>query len=266
MLTGSNIGLPNDLWVPSFGEIEPQRASQINLNLNYTPDSKFTFDCSFFGKYLDNLIRYPDESNLPSIADRFDEGWEEAVVVGNGISLGIEVDLVYKSEKVNMFLAYTLSKYDRQFDEINDGEAFPFIFDQNQNLSFDFNYKINPRLNLYLNWKYSRGIRQTLFETEFTYSPFENINPGEFGEIGDINADQLPDYHRLDVGGIITFGRRTKHQIVIGIQNLYNRKNIYYRYRMIPFMDENGNKLGSASIQNIEALPLIPTLRYSFEF
>ncbi len=269
-LTGSNIGFPNDLWVPATSKIGPQRSSQLNFLVEYNPSKSLNIQLSVFQKLISNIIRYPHETSLPSLEDRFSDGWEDAVVVGNGLSNGLELDLSYRDAKNTLLTAYTWSKYDRQFDEIEDGFPFPFIFDQNHNLSFEYQRKVGENITLYSQFKFSKGIRQTLLETVFQYSPFSYFNPSNGEEVdlenGVINGDQLPNYHRLDVGVIFRYGRNNNHTMVLGIQNVYNRKNIYYRYRLVPYVDEDGNSFGTSELRNINALPMLPTLRYSYDF
>jgi len=267
LLTTSNIGFPNDLWVPAFADRRPQNVYQSNLLASYKPTPSLSIKTSVFIKYLSNLIRYPNEFTLPNLTDRYSEDWESQTIVGDGLGRGLEVDISYETKRMNVNFAYTWSSYDRAFDTLQNGESFPFLFDQNHNLSLNVKFKFSKHIYAYGQFQYSQGTKQSLYEST-RYSPLEsNVNNVFFAELrSPINGHRLPDYHRLDLGFIFELGKKKSHQIVIGAQNVYNRKNVYFQYYRIKDQVLEENSEIEEGITSVAALPIMPTLRYSFDF
>jgi len=262
LLTSSNIGFPNDLWVPAIGNNKPQTAWQSNLYFHYDINTYLSLKTSIFYKKMRNLLRYPYDISLPSLDENISTFWEEELVSGTGTSRGWEIDINYKSPKITLDIAYTLSKYERQFEDIQGGNSFPFIFDQTHNLSVGGQYNIHTNFSFYYNFVFNNGIHQTLFGSEAEYSPIEVYSPDDREQLSSVNGDRLPAYHRLDLGFIIKFGKTYNHELVLGVQNIYNRKNIYYRYHLFP----SGAVTNEFIEESIEALPILPIMRYSVRF
>jgi len=84
---------------------------------------------------------------------------------------------------------------------------------------------------------------------------YTSTNPTTFETLlGDLNSERLPDYHRLDITAKkqIEFKNKTNMEIVVGVTNVYNRKNIFYVNR--------------ATNEKIYQLPVLPSLGVSYKF
>ena len=89
---------------------------------------------------------------------------------------------------------------------------------------------------------------------------FQAVQPKRF--ILQINGIRIPAYHRLDLGVRYNWGKGNVAQdLTIGIQNVYDRQNIYYLYDIEDpdFPEANGR-------QTRNGLPALPTLSYRVKF
>ena len=123
------------------------------------------------------------------------------VTQGIGNSRGVEFAMSKINPKYNLNLNYTYSETDRQFDEINNAEPFPYRFDLRHVFSFSGNIKLNKRWSTNFNWVYSSGINQTVPVSKYNVkSIFTGVDPLSIPILSQRNAQQLPANHRLDVG------------------------------------------------------------------
>ncbi|MEN0050167.1 MAG: TonB-dependent receptor [Bacteroidota bacterium] len=263
LLSSSDIGLPNDVWLPVYRRIEPPRAWQVNALFQYQYSEKLSLSSSIFYKKMDKLTRFPFGSNLPSLNSYIDFNWQRKLLLGEGTAKGGELDLQYQSTKLVAQLAYTLSDYQRIFPEVEEGNTFPFAFNQRHNLSFSSSYQFHKNIAFQLSFSFNDGLQQTLYRNDF-YSPLNASSYYFTEQISKTNARKLPAYHRLDVALSMKFNRKLKQNLVVGVQNVYNRRNIYYQY-IRGFYDSQGNLLGNR-LTDIRALPLLPIVRYSIAY
>ena len=63
--------------------------------------------------------------------------WDEKIETGGiGLVRGIEFLLQKKEGRINGWIGYTISKNERKFKNLNNGEYFPFLYDQRHDFSF----------------------------------------------------------------------------------------------------------------------------------
>ncbi len=262
LLSTANIGFPNDLWLPSIENIKPAKANQINLGLDYRSSKGLSIAVDGYFKKMDNLVKFQEMSSLPSLFNFFSDFWESEVVIGNGISKGIETEIAYQTQQFKTSLAYTFSKTDRTFEGFNNDKTFPFEFDQRHKLTINHYQKLNQHFWLYANWNFYNGLRQTLYSSYGPFRPLDTFFPPPDISVSEVNENQLPDYHRLDVG-IVWRKENPKvhHELNFGIQNIYNRENIFFSYLEEDYFDSEITML-----QNSKALPLLPSLMYKVGF
>ena len=257
LLTNSGIGLPIDLWMPSTTLIEPERSWQAVANFSYISKDLFQVSLEAYYKKMDNLISFLESPTTVSLDAR---NWENEVAVGQGRSYGLEFSIRKQKGKTTGWLSYTLSKATRQFDEINNGESFPFKYDRTHDFKIVLSHKFSQNIELSGNWIYATGSALTLPTGQYDY-------PGQNGNIPVYNYEKrngfrLPDYHRLDLGinfyTINTWGRQI---FTLGAFNFYNRRNpLYYKIR------NSRVNIGSQELVQVNILPFIPSLSYRIKF
>ena len=261
-ISTSDIGFPNDLWVPSTAAVRPKTAEQFSMRLDYVLNKKTQLQAALYHKRMRHLIRYYEGASLPTLFERISGFWEYEVVFGNGTSTGLELEYHYQTERSKLDLSYTLMQSDRQFADLNEGASFPYEFDQRHHFAIHYYQKITNKISAYANWQFASGLRQTLFKTDVPFSPINTFYPPPDDQLSTINEYQLPDYHRLDAGLLFQFGKeRFQHEIAFGVQNAYNRFNVFFAYELEDeFFPEDNGTYERAS------LPILPTLRYKTTF
>lgn len=262
LLTNSNTGLPSDIWLPSTYRIKPEKSSQLSIGLAHTTKKGYEISFESYIKKLSNLIDYKEgvliyESSL---------AWDEKIETGGaGLVRGVEFLIQKKEGQINGWIGYTLSKNDRKFKNINNGEYFPFLYDQRHDFSIVMNYEMSKKLSFSGTWIYHTGHAITLPTGKYQLIDMNSYNPGDQYATKDVhiysekNGYRLPSYHRLDFG--INYNKTSKRGIkkwTIGIYNAYNRQNAYYLF----FKKINGK----TNLYQQSLFPLIANIGYSYEF
>lgn len=257
MLTKTTMDLSTDLWLPSTGKIEPMYAKQGVLGFDYRLQKNITASLETYYKRMENLIEYKEGA---SYIENY-SNWESLVTTGIGTSYGAELSIKKESGAITGWVSYTLSRANRQFDELNDGKVFPFKYDRRHNFSIVSIWNINEKIDLSATWVYYTGTAYTLTEGLYqTYLHTGNSYNYTIQEFSDRNAYRMPNYHRLDISA--NFKKHKKRGIrtwSLGIYNVYNRKNPYFMY-----LDYNDD--GCAVMKQVCISPLIPSFSYSFKF
>lgn len=199
------------------------------------------------------------EGGFLSINDS--DEWDKNVPSGKGTAYGLEVFANKHIGKYTWLLNYTWSKSTRQFEEINNGETFPYRYDRRHAFKSSMIYKISDHTEFSLNWTILSGnpislptdvaIRKDVNDVDIFVALYPSRN----------NA-KLPAYHRLDVG--FNFYNKMKfgsQKLTIGIYNAYNRTNPYYFDVTQDDITLNAFELNSVSI-----LPFLPTISYNLSF
>lgn len=262
LLTNSGIGLPTDLWLGSSPEISPQNANQWSLGYTKTFSRGVDFTVEGFHKKMEGLLDFKDGAtfflNTGSISEK--------VTSGEGLAQGLEVMLQKPVGKTQGWLSYTWSKSDRIFQEINNGEPFPFIFDRRHDFSALINQQVGKRWNFSATWIYLTGRAVTLPVSTFVENvviPGDRIiNNADLIEYSTRNAYRFKPYHRLDISA--NYEKTTSwggHRFSVSVYNLYNRQNTF-------FLSQDPGSASDASIQLIDnpLFPLIPGFSYGIFF
>jgi hypothetical protein len=245
-------GFEKEIWVAADNTLQPQQAQQSSFGLFYgNSERKTDISTEFFYKEMRHLIDFKTPihniDNWTGIESRM-------AVNGKGKSYGMEFQYTKELKNFNTSISYTLSRNIRQFDELNNGVWFPFIYDRTHDLSVLALWKISEKYSLNGNFTLSTGMPYTL---PIAYSSSDALFY-QYYIYGHINNRRLPMYHRLD----LALTRRIKmknggiRQFYINIFNVYARQNpvsIYY--------DSNTGKVYQKAIFSI-----IPTIGYMFEF
>ena len=260
LLAFDGIGLPTDLWLASTTSVKPQDSYQFAIGYARELDKSFELSIEAYYKKMDNLIAYQEGSGLFEFSD-----WQSRITQGEGKSYGAEVFFQKRLGRLTGWVGYTLSWTNRQFDDLNFGETFPYRYDRRHDISIVGQYKISDRVNISGTWMYGTGNAVTLSSGRYyaaidngQYTNFEDVNYYE-----ERNNFRMGAYHRLDVG--INFRKKKKNHTrtwSFGAYNTYARKNPFFIYDDIDFV--NGER--TYVLKQASLFPLIPYFNYSFEF
>lgn len=262
ILSSTGGGLPSDLWVPSTNNVQPETAWQVAWATDYTIQKDWGLNFDVFYKKMDHLITYLDLPTLPGLIEFDPTYWEEEITNGQGKSYGFSTSLEKKKGTLTGYLNYAYTVSERQFEDNNEGEYYPFRYTHPHELKLNLKYQITPALTAFASWQYGSGQPYSLLTTTSRFAPLSNLENGDEERIGKINSHRLPAYHRLDAGVYFQWsGKRIKQSLNLGLYNAYNRKNPYYQYLQQDsyFPEDDGLKQ-----QN--ALPLLPSIAYRVVF
>ena len=258
LLTTSGIGLPNDLWVPSTARVKPQTAWQVVGGFNYKLGDGLVLDVEAYYKKMNNVITFQEGSSI-SFIDA--ENWENSVTAGQGWSYGLETGISKNIGNTTGWLNYTLAWSERQFDDINLGEKYPFRYDRRHEVKLALVHRLTDHWNLSGNWVFGTGIAITLPISEYVFD-IPSFIPTTAFNFGEKNSLRLPAYHRLDLGANYRFGRnKFKQEINFGIYNVTNAQNpLYYRLSRDP------SEIRKRTYVQATLLPFVPYFSYNIRF
>lgn len=263
LLTNEGLSLPTDLWVPATDEVRPQSSVQWAAGWANTYGA---FECSIEGYYksMDGLLSYREGA---SFTNAVNSEWEAQVTQGIGTAYGFEFLLQKKQGKTTGWVGYTLSWANRQFDEINSGNWFPYTYDRRHDASVVLLHRISDRIDFSATWVYGTGRALTLPESQYrAFVPYSFT--GGTPALDGFNL-QLPSqknsyrtspYHRADVA--VTFLKNRPHHVrswIFSVYNLYNNLNPFFS-----LVNENND--GTRSIREYGIFPMIPSVAWRAEF
>ena len=269
LLSFSGTGVPSDYWMPSTENVIPEKSIQNSIQIaKIFSDNKYEIDVEIYHKLVTNLITFKEGISLMG---NF-ENWENLVETkGKGFYYGIEFSVRKVIGKTTGWVAFAVSKAEKQFENINNGQKYPYKYNRLFNVNTVFIHKINKNIDFSATWSYGSGYPITLVDEHYS------INENEIFVYGSKNSFRMRDYHRLDIA--FNFFKKTnwgERTWTISVFNLYNRQNPYYYYynreligarrvetehgvRLVPVYDEL--KLFQRSL-----FPFFPSFSYRFAF
>ncbi|MFA9392319.1 MAG: carboxypeptidase-like regulatory domain-containing protein [Prolixibacteraceae bacterium] len=258
LLSNYGVDLPVDLWVPATNNIAPVQSEQYSTNFNYPFSGGIRISLGVYFKGMNNLIEYKNGEGFSAT----DVEWENKIAQGEGRSKGIEFLVEKQNGKFTGWGTYTLANTERRFDGINNGTWFPYSYDHRHEVNIAANYQLKKGIKLNVAWVFATGRAVTLPESKYflEYTKVTDSKNDPYYVYSERNGYRMPPYHRLDCGAsfekIKAQGKRTW---VVGIYNLYNRKNPY-------FVSIKTDGSGVPQFETNSLLPLIPYISYSYEF
>ena len=252
-LSNSTSSLPTDAWVMSSNNIRPQLADQaaVGYYQNFAGD-RYEFSIESYYKYMQNQIDYRNAADLQA-----NEHVEGELLYGTGRAYGVELFLKKREGKLNGWVSYALSRSERQFDAINDGDWFAARQDRTHDLSVVGMYQLSRRWHLSATFVYSTGNAVTFPSGKYT------VDGRTLWYYTERNGYRMPDYHRLDFGATweSAINRKFKSSWTFGIYNAYNRKNAY----IIDFRENESNP-NITEAYRIALFGIIPSVTWNFKF
>ncbi len=266
LLVNPGTGLPTDLWLPSTEKIQPEESTNYNISVRHKWNKHFITSSNMYYRQFNNLIDYTSASPLfnpvitkatfiPIINNVRD--WEDRVELGKGESYGLNVFGSYISPQFRLSASYAYGFSNRQFDNINRGNPFPYRYDRRHDVNILLQYRLRENWTVGGNWIYGTGQATTFAITEFLTIDGEPVL-----DFSQRNNFRMPDYHRLDLSA--TYKKEISDDIKItidmGLYNVYNRLNPYIVYLQ---NDEANNEFEA---RQIGLFPILPFLNVKFNF
>ena len=253
LLSASTSDNPTDVWVPSSNLVKPGISNQYSVGYyrNFA-DNVVETSVEVYYKDMFNQVDYRDGADV-----LFNELVEAELVFGKGRSYGIEFFVKKRLGKFTGWVGYTLSKTEKQFETINDGEWFSARQDRTHDVSIVGTYAFNKRLSVSATWVYYTGDAVTMPSGIY-------IIDGKLVPLyTERNGYRMPNYHRLDLG-VTLKGKQTKKfksSWNFSVYNAYARENAY----SITFQESEDNPGTVESVQTA-LFSIIPSITWNFKF
>ena len=259
LLTNEGLSLPTDLWLPSTARIRPQESWQVAAGLaTSVMDGQIELSLEGYYKEMDGLLSYKEGASFLS---DLSGNWEDQVTQGIGNSYGLEALVQKKVGKTSGWIGYTLSWSNRQFEDLNSGEWFPFTYDRRHDVSVVLTQEFNPKWSASATWVYGTGRAVTLSESVFTGLAYSDYPYAPSFEVpSDRNAFRMSPYHRLDVSVTrVKPGSDGNRALIWSVYNAYNNSNPFFA-----LADTQPD--GTRVIREYGLFPIIPSVAWRFHF
>jgi len=206
-------------------------------------------------KWMQNQIDYRSGAQL-----RANDNVESQLLFGGtGRAYGLELLARKKVGKLSGWIGYTLSKTERKFEGINNGNYYPAKQDRTHDISVVGIYKLNDRWTFSGTWIYYTGSAVTFPSGKY------KVNNQTVFLYTERNGYRMPAYHRLDIAATIDSkkNRTRKYQSswTFGLYNAYGRENAY----TIEFKDDPNDPTKTVAEQTT-LFKFVPSVTWNFKF
>jgi outer membrane cobalamin receptor len=246
-----------DFWLTTGDQVPPSYGDQYLAGVKTDLDGGVSLNVEAYYRTMRDLF---DLDRLKQ--DYTGLAYPELFQFGRGRAYGLEVTLRRRQGRLNGFLGYTLSRTEREFDQLS-ADPFPPRYDRTHDLTAVVNYDLADNWRLTSVFTYATG--QAYTEPTSYYKlldyPFssQTLTPLR----GEYNGARLPAYHRLDVSlrrkGTL-FG--ADYEARVQMVNVYSRRNVWFK--LYQPGGENNNAVTEDVVPQIP-VPL-PNLSVTFTF
>ncbi len=256
VVSNNTASLPFDRWIPSDRYRAPQIGDQFSLGYFHNfQDDAYEFSTELYYKIMENQADVLDGQDVFLNANI-----EETLADGKAWSYGAEFLLKKNSGRLTGWVSYTLSRTQRQIEEINLGKSYSPRYDRTHNISVVASYRLNKRTTLAATWVYYTGAAVTFPAGRYDVGGM----PVTYYDPANRNGDRMPDYHRLDLGVTID-GKNKKNRAWVGSWNIsaynaYNRQNAF----SITFRESKNNPGNMEAVQTT-LFGIVPSVTYNFK-
>lgn len=254
LLSNSTSSSPTDLYVLSTVNIKPEIADQISTGwFKNFKENQYEFSAEVYYKWLQNQIDYINGAQL-----RINQDVESQLTFGSGRAYGLELFLKKKYGRFNGWVGYTLSRTERKFDAINNGNYFPAKQDRTHDLSVVGIYNLNKRWTFSGTFIYGTGNAITYPTGKY------NINGLTTYSYSERNGYRLPPTNRLDIGATLEGKEHKKYHSswTFGVYNVYGYHNPY----IITFRDSKTVPNTTEAVETSIFSTAIPSITWNFKF
>ncbi|WP_316799844.1 TonB-dependent receptor [Pedobacter frigidisoli] len=253
ILTNATSSSPTDQYVLSSNNIKPEIADQVALGyFKNLEENNYEFSGEIYYKWLQNQIDYKNAAQLLA-----NSNVESELLYGVGRAYGLELFFKKKTGKLNGWIGYTLSRTERKFAELNNGNYFPSRQDRTHDVSVVGIYNMNRRWTFSSSFIYSTGNAVTFPAGKYT------ISGQTMYYYTQRNAGRMPYTMRLDLSATLEGRNKGKYQSswTFGVYNALGRKNPY----SIEFINDPANPSKTVAEQT-SLFGMIPSVTWNFKF
>ncbi len=254
LLTNSTSSSPTDLYVMSSNNIKPEIADQVSTGyFKNFKDNLFEFSAEVYYKWLQNQIDYKDGAQL-----LVNQDVESDLTYGSGRAYGLELFLKKKYGRFNGWIGYTLSRTERKFDAINNGNYYPARQDRTHDVSVVGIFKLNSRWTFSGAFVYGTGNAITYPTGKYNIGGLTTFSYSER------NGYREPSSNRLDIGATLEGKEHTKYHSswTFGVYNVYGHRNPY----IITFRDSKTVPNTTEAVETSIFGTAVPSVTWNFKF
>lgn len=245
------LSAPQDVqkeFVTQWGKTKnPKNGLQIAYHAIFGSEYDITPNLSVnvegFYKYfpqLSNINIFKIYEDISDFADKPDIEKKD-FLIESGQTYGADLLLKYSKNRLFLWGVYSYQHSTRW----NGFETYNPVFDRRHNVNLVGSYVMGAKKDFEINirWNLGSGLPYTPTSGFYQTESFNNgattdittTNSNGYGLIfGGYNSVRLPWYHRLDITikKRFLFANKTEMELIGGVTNLYNRKNIFYVNRV----------------------------------
>ncbi|MFP5081897.1 TonB-dependent receptor [Pedobacter sp. JCM 36344] len=253
LMSNSTTTSPTDLYILNSNNVKPEIADQVagGYFKNFF-DNTYEFSVELYYKWLQNQIEYRTGTDL-----RGNSNVEADLLYGKGRAYGIEFFLKKRFGRFNGWIGYTLSKTERQFDQLNGASWFYAKQDRTHDLSLVGIFKASTRWSFSSVFVYNTGNAVTYPSGKY------QINGRTAFYYTEKNGYRTPAYHRLDFAATLEGkpGKKLQSSWSFGVYNVYNRQNAF----AINFKDDPDDATKTQVVRTT-LFGIIPSVTWNFKF
>jgi hypothetical protein len=252
LLSNSTTGSPTDMWIPSSYNTVPEISDQYTVGYfrNFN-NNNYEFSAEVYYKNLLHQVDYIKGAIL-----NFNANVESQLIYGKGRAYGIELFIKKKYGRFNGWISYTLSRTERRFEGINDGNWYPAKQDRTHDISVVSVLDLSRGWTLSATWVYNTGNAVTFPKGAYL------IGDHVVFLYTDRNGNRMPAYHRLDIGATKQFVKKGHYEssLNFSLYNAYMHDNAY----TITFRQNETS--GQIEAVQTTLFRLVPSITYNFKF
>ncbi|GGE54023.1 TonB-dependent receptor-like protein [Pedobacter psychrotolerans] len=253
ILTNATSSSPTDQYVLSSNNIKPEIADQVALGyFKNLDENNYELSGEVYYKWMQNQIDYKNAAQLLA-----NSNVESELLYGTGRAYGLELFFKKKFGKLNGWVGYTLSRTERKFAQLNNGNYFPARQDRTHDVSVVGIYNLNQRWTFSSSFIYSTGNAVTFPAGKYV------VGGQTVYYYTERNAGRMPYNMRLDLSATLEGKRKGRFQSSwnFGVYNALNRKNPY----SIEFINDP-NEPGKTAAEQTSLFGIIPSITWNFKF
>lgn len=267
LLSSSGAGFPTDVWIPISQYYRPQIAHQIDAGYHTSAtvqSHSIQLGAEVFYKKMRHLVNF--SNGAPPLIFNVTQNWSALLEnEGQGYAYGAELSVAKETGPFKSWLAYTLMWSYRQFNELNNGNWFPHLFDRRHDFSWTSAYQWSKKWDVAANFVFSTGSPYTAYNTVMIDL---QGNPVIFAT--EKHGERLPNYHRLDlVFNYKKIKKRSNRAVKwsFGVYNVYANRNVFLLEDRIDYLSDDDEALIFVyDFGGLAFLRAIPFVTYSIKF
>ena len=253
LISNSTTNSPTDKWVANTNVIRPEIADQWSVGYyKNLSDNRYELSVETYYKTMQNQIDYRNGANIFT-----NRPIESQLLFGKGRAYGIEWMLKKKAGRLTGWVAYTLSKTERQIDGINNNQWYNARQDRTHDIAIVGVYELNPKWAFSADWVFYTGDAVTFPDGKYT------LDGNVYFYYTNRNGYREPNYHRLDLSATrqLKKTRKFSSELVFSLYNAYGRRNPYQ-------IDFRQGKTDPNITEAVETslFRWVPSISYNFKF